>query len=381
MPSAALQRPHSPDTQELLQLLLDQGEEYALFLMTPDGIVTDWFAGAEHVFGFAAHEMVGGSATQLFNEEDRHRGAEKHEFEVALSAGRAEDDRWHVRKDGTRFWGSGVLFALRDKANRPVGFAKMVRNRTDLKAHTEALENQVKALARVHEQKDLFLAVLGHELRTPLAALMNAMEIIRRSNQVEPMVHSAVQIIERQTAVIQRLTDDLMDTTRLRAGKVELELQLLDLKDVFHAAAASARPLAQARRQDFRALPIEGPVPVKGDPVRLHQIFMNLLDNAIKYTPEGGTIHFNLTTEGGDAIARVEDTGIGMSADILPKVFDLFTQEESARKAAQGGLGLGLSLVRTLVELLGGTVHARSDGRDKGSVFTVRLPLQGTSQP
>ena len=235
MASAAPQRPHAPDTQELLQLLLDQGEEYALFLMTPDGTVTDWFPGAEHVFGFAAHEMVGRSATQLFNEEDRHRGAEKHEFEVALSAGRAEDDRWHVRKDGTRFWGSGVLFALRDEANRPVGFAKMVRNRTDLKAYTEALENQVKALARVHEQKDLFLAVLGHELRTPLAALMNAMEIIRRSNQVEPMVHSAVQIIERQTAVIQRLTDDLMDTTRLRAGKVELELQLLDLKDVFHA--------------------------------------------------------------------------------------------------------------------------------------------------
>jgi two-component system CheB/CheR fusion protein len=374
------QRPPAPDPQELLQLLLDQGEEYALFFMTPDGTVTDWFAGAEHVFGYTAQEMVGRSATLLFNSEDRDRGAEKHEFELAVSAGRADDDRWHVRKDGTRFWGSGVLFALRDKQNQLVGFAKMMRNRTDVKTYSEALENQVKALARAHKEKDLFLGVLGHELRTPISALANAVEILRRSGPVEPMALNALQIIDRQAAVIRRLTDDLMDTTRLGAGKVELELQLLDLKDVFHAAAATARPLAQARKQDFQVLPIAGAVPVRGDAVRLHQVFMNLLDNAIKYTPEGGKIHFNMTTEGGDAITRVEDTGLGMSADILPKVFELFTQEESSRKAAQGGLGLGLPLVRDLVELHSGTVNARSDGRGKGSVFTVRLPLHGTSQ-
>jgi PAS domain S-box-containing protein len=374
-------RPPAPPAESLLSLLLEQCDDYALFLTTPDGAVTDWYPGAEHVFGYSSAEMVGQSARRLFNREDIERGADRHEMEVALAAMRAEDDRWHVRKDGTRFWGSGVLFALRDKADRPVGFAKMVRNRTDLKTYTEALENQVKALARAHEQNDRFLGVLGHELRTPLAALANALEIIRRSGPVEPMVHSALQIIDRQSALIRRLTDDLMDTTRVRAGKIQLELQLLDLKEVFHAAAATARPLAQARKHEFNAIPIDGPVPVKGDPVRLHQVFMNLLDNAIKYTPEGGKIHFNLTTEGGDAIARVEDAGMGMDAAILPKVFDLFTQEESSRKAAQGGLGLGLALVRELVELHGGTVHARSDGRNKGSVFTVRLPLQGTSQP
>jgi two-component system CheB/CheR fusion protein len=257
----------------------------------------------------------------------------------------------------------------------------MVRNRTDVKAYTETLENQVKALAKAHQQKDLFLGVLGHELRTPLSALGNAAEIIRRSGAHEPMVLNALQIIDRQAALIRRLTDDLMDTTRMRAGKVQLELKRLDLKDVVNAAAAIARPLAQARKQEFQCIHIEGPVPVDGDAERLQQVFMNLLDNAIKYTPEGGKILFSLTTEGGDAIARVEDTGIGMSADVLPKVFDLFTQEESSRKAAQGGLGLGLALVRELVELHGGTVNARSDGRNKGSVFTVRLALQGTSQP
>ena len=374
-------RPLAPETQDLIKLLLEQGEEYALFLMAPDGTVTDWFPGAEHVFGYAAREMVGRPATQLFNKDDIERGAEKHEFEVAASAaGRAEDDRWHVRKDGTQFWGSGMLFSLRDKADKPIAFAKMVRNRTDVKTQSEALENHVKALARANEHKNIFLGVLAHELRNPLGALANAVELIRRTGLVDPMGLNALQIVDRQAAVLRRLIDDLMDTTRIGAGKIDLELKLIDLKDVATAAAASSRSLAQARDQEFEEIHIEGPVPVKGDSLRLQQVFANLLDNAIKYTPARGRILFNVTTEGGDAIARVEDTGIGMSADILPKVFELFTQEDSSRKVAKGGLGLGLALVRQLVELHGGTVQARSDGRDKGSVFTVRLPLQGVSQ-
>jgi two-component system CheB/CheR fusion protein len=374
------ERPRAPDARELLKLLLEQGEDYALFLMARDGTVTDWFPGAEHVFGYAAQEMVGQPATRLFNKDDIERGAEKHEFEVASSAGRAEDDRWHVRKDGTHFWGSGVLFALRDEAKKPIAFAKMVRNRTDVKTQTEALENQIKALARAHEQKNLFLGVLAHELRNPLTALVNAVELIRRSGADEPMGLNALKIIDRQSAALRRLIDDLLDTTRIGAGKIDLQLQVLDLKEVVRAAGASFRPLAQARNQEFQEILIEGPVPVMADALRLQQVFGNLLDNAIKYTPEKGKILFNLTTEGGDAIVRVEDTGRGMSADILPKVFEVFTQEESSRKVAPGGLGLGLRLVRDLVELHAGTVQARSDGRNKGSVFTVRVPLCGVPQ-
>ncbi|HEX2196998.1 MAG TPA: PAS domain-containing sensor histidine kinase [Burkholderiales bacterium] len=348
--------------------------------MAPDRTVTHWFRGAEHVFGYEPREMLGRPATQLFNADDIERGAERHEFEVAISAGRAEDDRWHVRKDGTQFWGSGALFALRDKAGSVTAFAKMVRNRTDVKTQTEALENQVKALAKAHEQKNLFLGMLAHELRNPLGALANAVELIRQSGLADPMGFSALQVIDRQAAALRRLTDDLMDITRIGAGKIDLQLQVIDLKDVVHAAAVTARPPARARHQELQEILIEGPVPVNADALRLQQVFSNLLDNAIKYTPEKGKIVFNLTTEGGDAIVRVEDTGIGMSADILPKVFELFTQEDSSRKNAQGGVGLGLSLVRQLVQLHGGTVQARSDGRGKGSVFTVRLPLYGVPQ-
>jgi two-component system CheB/CheR fusion protein len=348
--------------------------------MAPDKAVTAWFAGAEHVFGYSADEIIGKQATFLFNEEDIERGAEKHEFEVATSSGRAEDDRWHVRADGSIFWGSGVLFALRD-GEALVGFAKLVRNRTDLKSQTEALENQVKALAKANEQKDIFLGALAHELRNPLGAVVNALELIRRGGMADPMGVAGLQVIDRQTATLRRLVDDLMDTARIGAGKMDVQLLPIDLKNVAHAAAAAVRPLAEARKQEFQEIFIRGAVPVTADGVRLQQVFINLLNNAIKFTPENGRIVFNVTTEGGDAIIRVEDTGVGMTAEVLPKVFDLFTQEECSRKDAQGGLGLGLALVRQIIELHGGTVQARSDGRDKGSIFTVRIPLRETAQP
>jgi two-component system CheB/CheR fusion protein len=353
-------RPPAPAAAELLALLLDQSHDYALFLTTPAGIVTDWYPGAEHIFGFAAEEMVGENATRLFNSEDVARGAAAHEMEV-----------------GTRFWGSGVLFALHDHAGQLVGYAKVVRNRTDVKTQTEALENQAKALSEAERRDKVVLATVAHELRNPLSALVNAAHLLR-NGEAPP---GALQIVDRQLALLRRLADDLMEASRLGAGKGELRLAVLDLRDVFYAAAEAVRPLAAARGQEFQAIPIAGPVPVRGDAQRLEQVFVNLLDNAIKYTPRGGRIVFNITTEGGDAIVRVEDSGVGMSAEVLPKIFDLFTQEDASHAHAGGGLGLGLALVRDLVTLHGGTVQARSDGRDKGSVFTVRLPLVGVPQP
>ncbi len=360
-----------------MALLLDQSEDYALFFTTPEGVITDWYPGAEHIFGFVADEVVGESAIRLFNSEDIERGAADHEMEVARMTRRAEDDRWHVRKDGTRFWGSGVLFALHDAAGNLAGYAKIVRNRTDVKIQTEALENQVKALSDSQRHNKLLLATLAHELRNPLAPLMNAVELLRDC----PAPPGVLQIIDRQLALLRRLVDDVMEASRIDAGKAELRLAIFDLREVFHAAAEAVGPMIAAREQEFQVIPIAGPVPVKADAQRLQQVFANLLDNAIKYTPRRGKIVFNITTEGGDAIVRVEDTGVGMSAEILPKVFDLFTQEQASRAHAAGGLGLGLALVRDLVSLHGGTVQGRSDGRDKGSVFTVRLPMHAATQP
>ncbi|HWI37920.1 MAG TPA: PAS domain-containing sensor histidine kinase [Burkholderiales bacterium] len=373
-------RPPAPPAEELVRLLLAQCEEYALFFTNPEGVITDWYPGAEHVFGFTAEEMVGQSARRLFNPADLERGADQHEFTLARAAKRSEDDRWHLRKDGARFWGSGALFALYGPAGEITGYAKIVRNRTDLKTQTESLDNRVQALDTTLERTRVFLATLAHEMRNPLAPLSNAAQLLR-ADVASETGKEALRIIERQIALLSRLVEDLMDTARISAGKVQLELTVVDLREVFDAAAEIAAPLAEARGLEFKALPIAGAVPVCVDAQRMHQVFHNLLDNAIKYTPRGGRIVFNMTTEGGDAIVRVEDTGIGMSPEIQPRIFDVFTQEDSARQHARGGVGLGLALVHDLVALHGGTVQARSEGHGKGSVFTVRLPIYHAEQP
>jgi PAS domain S-box-containing protein len=273
-----------------MALLLDQSEDYALFFTTPEGVITDWYPGAAHIFGFSAGEVVGEQATRLFNSEDLERGAAEHEMAVARKARRAEDDRWHVRKDGTRFWGSGVLFGLHDPAGNLVAYAKIARNRTDVKTQTEALENQVKALSRAESQNKVLLATLAHELRNPLGPLVNAVQLLRDSDAPP----GALQIIDRQLALLRRLVDDLMEASRIGAGKAELRLSVFDLREVFHAAAESVRPMVSAREHEFQVIPIAGPVPVKADAQRLQQVFLNLLDNAIKYTPRGGKIVFNI---------------------------------------------------------------------------------------
>jgi PAS domain S-box-containing protein len=360
---------------------MQQGEDVAVLLINPDGVILDWLAGATRIFGLTAQEMIGQSLKRIFTPEDLARGVMQQELEIARSVGRSEDDRWQLRKDGTSFWATGVVIPLRDEKGTLVAYGKVLRNRTDVKTQTEALENRIKALSDAEEQRKAFFGVVAHELRNPLAPLVSALELIRHSGYAESAVQTGVQVIERQVAAIRRLVDDLMEMVRVGAGKMELDRQVIDLKGIITAAADAARPLAAAREQHFEVLFLEGRVDVMGDRARLEQVFANLLINAIKYTPLKGRIWFQLTVEGGDAVVRVEDTGVGIGAEMMPKLFQLFTQEASSRRMASGGVGLGLPLVRELVNLHGGTVQARSDGRDKGSVFTVRLPMHHAPQP
>ncbi|WP_439627732.1 sensor histidine kinase [Gemmata sp.] len=355
----------TPD--ELLRLLLDQNRDHAIILLDPAGTVVGWLPGAEAVFGYAAAEMVGRPLSTIFTPEDRERGAHEHELGVARADGRAEDDRWQVRRDGTRIWAGGVLVPLRDPAGAVVGFGKVLRDRTDVKA-------QVDALANAAERHKLCLGTLAHELRNPLAPLANAVELIRQTPGTDN-VAGPLGRIERQVGVIRRLVDGMMEATRAGAGKLKLHLRAVHLEDVLTGAADCCRPQAEQRRQDFKVLLLPGPTVVEADPDRLHQVAVNLLANAIKYTPEGGGVWLKATVEGGDAVFRVEDNGCGIAPGMLPRIFDLFTQEAESADQSQGGLGLGLSVVKELVSLHGGTVQVRSEGRGKGSEFTVRLPL------
>jgi signal transduction histidine kinase len=243
------------------------------------------------------------------------------------------------------------------------------------------LADRARAAAHLEAEarrKDEFLATLAHELRNPLAPIRNALQILRLAGE-GPVAERNRALIERQVDQLVRLVDDLLDVSRAMRGKVTLRLERVDLRAVAAQAVETAHPLISARGHALNvALPPE-PVPLDADPLRLVQVVGNLLVNAAKYTERGGRIW--LEVGGGEgAVLRVRDTGIGIAPDLLPHVFDLFVQADQSATRAQGGLGIGLTLVRTLVEMHGGTVEAHSPGPGGGSEFVVRLPLARGSE-
>jgi signal transduction histidine kinase len=258
-----------------------------------------------------------------------------------------------------------------------------------VRERTAELARANEALRQADRRKDEFLAMLSHELRNPLAGLCNALNLIhpsRRSWGGEPDLPTAPPerqrawgIIDRQLRHLVRLVDDLLDVSRINQGKIQLQPQLLDLAGVITTAVEMSRPFIEARRQKLEVRLPEQPLPVEGDPTRLSQAVANLLNNAAKYTEEGGCIWVSAEEQRQTAhvVVRVRDTGVGIAAEKLPHIFDLFMQVDRTLDRAEGGLGIGLTLVRRLVEMHGGRVEAHSEGPGKGSEFVVRLPRVG----
>ncbi len=232
--------------------------------------------------------------------------------------------------------------------------------------------------ADADRRKDEFLAMLGHELRNPLAAIRNAIWILEEAGSGEYQDVRQREVIERQTHHLVRMVDDLLDVSRVTLGKIDLHVQPVDLQSVAERCLNELGMKRVAESHELTVSVSTEPVLVQGDPVRLEQVVCNLLHNAIKYTPRGGSIDLTVGSEDGEAVVRVRDTGLGISADMLTRIFEPFTQVESSRKRSEGGLGLGLPLVRSLVELHGGTVEAHSAGHEQGSEFVVRLPQLGS---
>ncbi|HYC54102.1 MAG TPA: PAS domain-containing sensor histidine kinase [Candidatus Binatia bacterium] len=357
-------------------MLAHQAREHAFILLDPQGRILWWSPSAEEIFHARADEIAGQPLSRIFMQQDRELGLPEHELDVARTNGAAENDRWLQRLDGSIFWASGATTAIKDEGGRILGFGKVLRNRTDQKGYLEALRKQVETLAREDEQKSIFLSTLSHELRNPLAPLTNAVHLLRAASQEIPGVEYPINLIERQVAFIHRLVDDLLDLQRIRAGKIDLKPEPLVLQTVLQKAVDDVRPQIEQRNQRLEVLLPPAPIIVDGDPLRLHQVFVNLVGNATKYTPPQGRIWVKATVDERDALAQVQDTGVGIAADMLPRIFDLFAQVESTRDQSAGGLGIGLSLVKNLVALHGGNVQVRSDGVGKGSEFTVRLPAR-----
>lgn len=366
---------HPPDPESLLRLLLDQLHDYGLILLDARGCVVRWYQGAEATFGYREDEALGRHIDFIFTEEDRHRGMPEHEAAVARSESQSEDDRWHVRKDGSRIWAFGVMIALRNRAGDVVGYAKLVRNRTDIRQQLEELRHRIEELAKSHRRKDVFLSTLAHELRSPLAPLVNAVELMNLTESKPQSLEYPIRLIERQVTTLRRLVDDLLDITRLGEGKVDLRLERVDVTVIVNHAVDTIRQCIQQRNHHLEVLHPSSPILVNADEARLHQVFVNLLENACKYTEPGGRILVQCTVEGDEAVVNVLDNGIGVPAEMRERIFDLFTQVEGSRASRAGGLGIGLALVRDFVALHGGSVQVLDRAGTKGSEFTVRLPL------
>lgn len=266
-----------------------------------------------------------------------------------------------------------ILMPVLNEAGSAVAVTGSARDITDRKQMEEVLRRQTERLLEADRRKDEFLATLAHELRNPLAPIRNALHLMRRTEA--SAIEAERAMAERQVVHLARLIDDLMDVARISQGKIELHKSVVDLGVVVHQAVETARPQIDERRHKLVVSPPEEPIALEADPTRLEQILWNLLNNAAKYTEPGGVIRLAVEPEGEEVVIRVIDNGIGIAPEMLPRVFDMFVQVGDHRHHAQGGLGIGLSLVRTLVQMHGGSIAAKSEGPGKGSEFTIRLPV------
>jgi PAS domain S-box-containing protein len=370
----------TPQARDILDLGLTSLQDHAILLLDPEGTIIGWLADAEGIFGYREQEIVGCGSATLFVPEDVALGLDRYELDVARRDGYAHDDRWHVRADGTRIWASGSVTAVRAPSGELRGFMKIMRDRTDLRMNVEHRTQQVEAMQRALERTQRFVQTLGHELRNPLAPIKNSAMIMVRASE-DPRIHKVARTITDQVGVLERIANDLVDVTRLQHRKLELQLAEFDVRRLLEEEVAAQAEAAAAKRLQLQSVLPEQPLLLVADANRLRQAVSNLLTNAIKYTPEGGSIRVKATQEADDVALRVHDTGIGIAPEVLPRIFQLFTQEARASDLVPGGLGVGLGIVNQIAELHGGVAQARSGGTGKGSEFTLRLPRKGPAAP
>jgi PAS domain S-box-containing protein len=486
-------------TQETLQLLVEQVRDYAIFALDTEGRIATWNIGAERLKGYRADEIIGKHFSIFYPEERVKAGFPKEALRLAARDGRFEDEGVRVRKDGTQFIANVVITALRNPDGTLRGFAKVTRDVTERftkaekaqreseerlrlacetaglgifewhvptdpalwendrlfeifgrtreegplskaeffekvlhrddkasfeRALTEAMkpgrrfeeacriwrkegelrwiqysarfdlsqdgqplrlvgvvkditdEKRVQqALKDADRRKDEFLAMLAHELRNPLAPITTALHLVRARAGERDDIARPLAVMSRQTQHLSRLVDDLLEVSRITSGKIRLELETLDASVAVTRAVEISRPLIDSKKHDLQVSVPHEPLWIDADLTRLAQVLGNLLNNAAKYTDEHGRISVTVEREGKHAVFRVKDNGIGIPKELIPRLFELFTQADTSLDRSQGGLGIGLTLVRGLVELHEGTVEALSDGAGLGSVFVVRLPL------
>lgn len=362
------------DSRERYRLIVEGATAYAIFTTDMHGMVTTWNPGAELIFGYSESEMLGQDARIIFTPADRDAGAAEVELRTAEADGRALDERWHLRKGGERFWANGLVMPLRDDADQTRGFLKILRDMSQQRELEVSLRQRSADLEVADTHKNEFLAMLAHELRNPLAAVRNALTLVTRSGTAENIQWS-LDVINRQVLNFGVLIDDLLDVARITQGKLQLRRERVDATQLIHQAIDTVRPLIDERRHELLLSFTAAGFQLDADPTRVEQIIVNLLTNAAKYTPPGGRIQLTAGGEDGELVVRVRDNGVGIAPQLLPRLFELFTQADRSLARSEGGLGIGLTVVRSLTEMHGGTITASSEGPGMGSEFVLRLPV------
>jgi PAS domain S-box-containing protein len=364
---------HLRASEEQFRLLVERVEEYAIYLLDVTGRVASWNTGAQKIKGYTANEIIGKHFACFYTAEDVGAGRPQHNLEIAARLGHVHDQGLRVRKDGSTFQADVVITALRNDKGELRGYSKVTRDVSD-QVRAREIEADKIAAQRANKAKDEFLATLSHELRTPLTPALAAASFMAENVSEFPEKFSQdVHVIRRNVQLEARLIDDLLDLTRISTGKIELHLQRTDA----HLIARDALNIAKsdihrkglhvtthwAARHHF----------VWADPVRLEQVFWNLINNAVKFTAPDGEIHIRTSNENSRFQFEIIDTGIGIDPSRQASLFNAFEQGDSNTARQFGGLGLGLAICKNLVELHGGTVSIASKGRSHGTTARVIL--------
>jgi PAS domain S-box-containing protein len=373
------ERKQIEEARALLASIVDSSDD-AIISKNLNGIVTSWNAGAERVFGYTAAEAIGQSITIIIPAERRN---EETEILRRLSQGQTIDhfETQRLTKDGRYVPISLTVSPVRNRHGVVIGASKIARDITERvradeeRARLLASERDARAQAEeANRGKDQFLATVSHELRTPLNAILGWAAMLEQTAPADARTLKGVQSIHRNTRTLAQLVDDLLDVSRMISGKMRLDVIPMDLGSVIDAAVEAVLPAASAKDTGIHVVVDPAARTMVGDPTRLQQAVWNLLSNAVKFTPAGGRVDVSARVDNGEIELAVTDSGIGIDATFLPYVFDRFRQADASSTRAHSGLGLGLAIVRHLVELHGGNVRAESDGRDAGTRFVIRLP-------
>jgi len=370
------------ESEERYHALISNVKSYALFATDLRGFATTWNEGVARLLGYTRDEFIGLTTEKLFSAEDVAKGIHRHELQTAAEEGSSANDIWMLHKDGTPFFASCTVSRATDATGHVTGFSVVLRDRTAWKLaqqERDTLLERERAVRQEAEQasrlKDEFLATLSHELRSPLNAIVGWVHIARRHAGDNVELARSLDTVERNVRAQTQIVNDLLDMSRIMTGQVRLDIQTIDLRDAVSNAVEAVRPAADAKRVRVDKA-LESSIGwTKVDPARLQQILWNLLANAVKFTPPGGRVRVALERVNSHVEIVIQDSGVGIASAFLPFVFERFRQEDSSTTRRHGGLGLGLSIVKSLAELHGGSVRASSPGEGQGATFTVALPI------